>query len=597
MIRVRHAAWRVLPLLLLLGFYWPGLTIWFYQDDFGWLNLPRDVHSFRDLGPALFAPKAHGNMRPLGENAYFLVFGSLFGVNPLPFRIWAFLTQMGSLVLLGSIALRLTGSRAAGFWAQILWIANCGVAPLMCWTSIYNQVLSGFFFLLAFYFLLRHIETGEKFYYIAQWAAFVFGLGALETNVMYPALAAVYTLLFARPFLKRILPMFPVSALAVWIHFRFAPLAHDGPYALHLDSRILTTLWTYWTWTLGPPRLAVVRPTPFWVVALTIGVLSAACVTLIAVQARRRDYTGVFAMAWFVIVLGPYLPLSEHLTDYYVAIPAIGVAILGAWAIACAWRARPLWRIGAVLCVATYLANSLPVAWFITGWNHARAARVEDLVLGVAEVHQAQPGKMILLDGIDTDLFWSAIVNVPFRVMEIPHVYLVPGSESRIEGPSDLVTKYVLAQGPALRILKEDRAVVYRVDGPVLRNVTSRYRTVWKPEQPRFINLGDSVYAEYLGSGWNQIGDGYRMMSQLATLQMGGPRGPNDCLYVGVFDVPQFHIGIRVDRVDVPVELIRRDYQLSEFSARLPAAVIGKEVVEITLSTNSPQPIRFLEIR
>ena len=597
MIRARRAAWRVLPLLLLLGFYWPGLTNWFYQDDFGWLNLPRDVHSFRGLGPALFAPKAHGNMRPLGENAYFLVFGSLFGVNPLPFRIWAFLTQMGSLVLLGSIALRLTGSRAAGFWAQILWIANCGVAPLMCWTSIYNQVLSGFFFLLAFYFLLRHIESGERVYYIAQWAAFVFGLGALETNVMYPALAAVYTLLFARTFLKKILAMFPVSALAVWIHFRFAPLAHDGPYALHLDSRILTTLWTYWTWTLGPPRLAVVRPTPFWVVALTIGVLSAACVTLIAVQARRRDYTGVFAMAWFLIVLGPYLPLSEHLTDYYVAIPAIGVAILGAWAIACAWRARPLWRIGAVLCVATYLANSLPVAWFITGWNHARAARVEDLVLGVAEVHQAQPGKMILLDGIDTDLFWSAIVNVPFRVMEIPHVYMVPGSESRIEAPSDLVTKYVLAQGPALRVLKEDRAVVYRVDGPVLRNVTSRYRTVWKPEQPRFINLGDSVYAEYLGSGWNQIGDGYRMMSQSATVHMGGPRGPNDYLYVGVFDVPQFHISVRVDGVDVPVEMIRRDYQLSEFRATLPSAVIGKEVVEITLSTNSPQPIRFLEIR
>ena len=431
-------------------------------------------------------------MRPLGENAYFLVFGSLFGVNPLPFRIWAFLTQMASLVLLGSIALRLTGSRAAGFWAQILWIANCGIAPLMCWTSIYNQVLSGFFFLLAFYFQLRHIETGERVNYVAQWAAFVFGLGALETNVMYPALAAVYTLLFARPFLKKILPMFPVSALAVWIHFRFAPLAHDGPYALHLDSRILTTLWTYWTWTLGPPRLAVVRPVPSWLVALTIGVLSAACVTLIAVQARRRNYTGVFAMAWFVIVLGPYLPLSGHLTDYYVAIPAIGVAILGAWAIACAWRARSLWRVAAVLCVATYLAGSLPVAWFITRWNHARAARVEDLVLGVAEVHQAQPGKMILLDGIDTDLFWSAIVNVPFRVMEIPHVYMVPGSESRIEAPFDLATKYVLAQGLALRVLKEDRAVVYRVDGPVLRNVTSRYRTVWKPEQPRFINLGDS---------------------------------------------------------------------------------------------------------
>src|SRR5579871_5721123 len=115
MTMVRRYAWRVLPLLLLLALYWPGLTGWFYQDDFGWLNLRRDVHSFRDLGPALFAPKAHGNMRPLGENAYFLIFSSLFGVNPLPFRLWAFAVQMASLLLLGEVASRLAASRAAGF--------------------------------------------------------------------------------------------------------------------------------------------------------------------------------------------------------------------------------------------------------------------------------------------------------------------------------------------------------------------------------------------------------------------------------------------------------------------------------------------------
>jgi hypothetical protein len=120
MIRVQHYVWRVLPLLLLLGFYWPGLTNWFYQDDFGWLNLPRDVHSFRDLGRALFAPKAHGNMRLLGDNALFLVFSSVFGVNALLFRIWVFAVQMMSLVLLGSIVRRLDLVVRGGIWAQIL---------------------------------------------------------------------------------------------------------------------------------------------------------------------------------------------------------------------------------------------------------------------------------------------------------------------------------------------------------------------------------------------------------------------------------------------------------------------------------------------
>src|SRR5580693_235816 len=102
---------RLIPIALLLALYWPGLTNWFYQDDFGWLNLRHDVHSAGDLLPALFAPKAHGNIRPLGENAYFLLLSSLFGVDALPFRIVAFVTQMASLVLLGNIAWRLTASR------------------------------------------------------------------------------------------------------------------------------------------------------------------------------------------------------------------------------------------------------------------------------------------------------------------------------------------------------------------------------------------------------------------------------------------------------------------------------------------------------
>jgi hypothetical protein len=306
------------------------------------------------------------------------------------------------------------------------------------------------------------------------------------------------------------------------------------------------------------------------------------------VQTLRKNYVGLFAIAWFVIVLAPYLPLSEHLTDYYVAIPAIGLAILGAWA-------TRVSRTAAVLCIAVYLAASLPAAWAITRWSHARGARVEDLCLGVAEIHQAQPGKMILLDGIDADLFWSAVVDVPFRVMEIPHVYLVPGSESRIEAPAGLVVKYTLPQGLALRALQEDRAVVYRVDGPVLRNVTSRFRTVWKPEQPRFINLGDSAFSQYLGSGWGEIADGYRRMKQSGTLHMGGPRGPKDRLYIGVLGAGRSHISLRIDGVDVPVELVRTDYELSEFGAVLAQ----KETVEITLSSDSIQPLKFgyLEIR
>ena len=570
-----NRVFRVLPPLLLLALYWPGLTNWFYQDDFGWLNLRHDVHSVRDLGPALFAPKAHGNIRPLGENAYWLVLSSLFGVDPLPFRIVAFATQMASLVLLGSIARRLTASAAAGFWAQVLWIANAGLAPAMCWTSIYNQILSGFFLLLAFWFLLRRNAVGH-------WVAFVLGLGALETNVVYPAIAAVYALLFARQYLKKILPMFLVSALFVFVHFRFAPPPHDGVYALHFGGQLLSTFWTYWIRALGPSRLAA-------------ALLSFALLGLLVWSARARLWVPLFGVAWFAIVIGPYLPLSDHQMDYYLTVPVAGIALAGAAAIAYAWRSRWMGKAAVSVCVALYLGTSLPAAWNTARWHHDRGARVEDLVLGVADIHAAEPGKTILLDGIDSDLFWSGIADLPFRAMEIPHVYLTP--------ESDLSVKYILPQALALRALRDGRAVVYQMDGSTLRNITAQYRGLaeasWKPETPRFINLGDALFAEYADAGWDECADGYRMLRRAATVRIGGPKGPDEHLYIGVFRATDFHLAVQVERTDVTLKQIKKGGELTELQFRLPAALIGKPEIEVSLSNANPEPLKFgyVEIR
>jgi hypothetical protein len=47
------------------------------------------------------------------------------------------------------------------------------------------------------------------------------------------------------------------------------------------------------------------------------------------------------------------------------------------------------------------------------------------------------------------------------------------------------------------------------------------------------------------------------------------------------------------------VELNHRDYELSEFVAALPAGLIGRDVVDVSLSTSSAEPLKFgyLEIR
>ncbi len=598
---LRSLAWRVLPLLLLLVLYWPSLTTWFFADDFGWLNLRHDVASVGDLPSALFAPKAHGNMRPLGENLYWLGLSSVFGVDPLPFHVCAFLTQTASLVLLGAIVGRLAASRAAALAAQLLWLVNCGLAPALGWSSIYNQILSAFCLLLAFYLLLLYAETGRRAFWIGQWVAFALGLGALETNVVYPALAAVYALLFARGLLKKVIPMFAVSALAAWLHFHFAPAPAGGAYAPRVDARIFDTAWTYWKWALGPLRFVSFGWTPSGFAAALTALITVGVVALLVCGLRRREYVGPFGLAWFAIVLTPYLALPDHKMDYYLAVPSIGLAIAGAWAVERLRRSGPVWKIAAALPLVAYLGTSLPASASIARWTHNRAEKVEALALGVQEIHASQPGKIILLDGVDTDLFWAGIVDLPFRAMGIPSVYLAPGSEARIQAPPDLLSKYVLPEAVARRSLDAGGAVAYRFDGQTLHNATARFRALadstWREETPHFVNLGDPVFAAYLGPGWPPAARGYRTMTGAARLIIGAPRNAAEALYIGVFGADPLHLSVRVNEAARPAELARRDNDLSEYRIALPPEAAGWKQMEVTLSSAGAPRFGFAEVR
>jgi len=251
----------------------------------------------------------------------------------------------------------------------------------------------------------------------------------------------------------------------------------------------------------------------------------------------------------------------------------------------------------AAACVAIYLGVSVPAAWAIAQWHHARGERVANVVLGVAQIHESQPGKIILLDGVDSDLFWAGIADVPFRVMEIPHVYLTPGSEARIQAPAGLVVKYTLPEALALPALRDGRAVVYQASGPVLRNITGSYRTMatalWKPGAPRFINLGDSAFADDVGPGWDACADGYRMLPQSGSVRIGGPRSPLDRLYISVFSTSRFQFAVRVNGADVPLTLTQLGGELTEFAAVLPSGLIGQSTLEVTLINEGPKPLRF----
>lgn len=476
--RIATIGYFAAPVLLGLALYWPGLASWFQKDDFSLLRLRDLVHSWRDFRWVLFAPIAQGTIRTLSERVFFLSFTTIFGIHALPFRCFAFLTFAATLPLLRSVCVRLTGSRAAGFWATILWTVNSGLAVALSWTAVYYELLCAFFFLLNFWLLLRYVETGRRCFYWAQCATFLAGFGVLELNVVYPALATVYALCCARRIVLQIVPWFAASAAYTTAHLAVASLPASGLYKLHWDAGILSTLFTYWKWAVGPSQLRWVNiyPSPFrsaLTVFLTLGLIG-----FLLWKLRTRQWVAAFFPAWFVIALAPLLPLRDQMNDSYLPVPLIGLAMWGAWSLVTGWSAGVAGKIVAVSLLGIYLCVSVPVTRAITLSFYQRSQEIRRMVLGVAAEVRAKPEKTVFLKGVDTEMFWSGLYGRPFRLFGFREVYLVAEDEQRITLGSQLGdARSFFADPVAMRnALDSGQALVLDLSGGKIRDITDVYR-------------------------------------------------------------------------------------------------------------------------
>ncbi|HEX7974545.1 MAG TPA: hypothetical protein VF498_09070, partial [Anaerolineales bacterium] len=143
-------------------------------------------------------------------------------------------------------------------------------------------------------------------------------------------------------------------------------------------------------------------------------VLTVALVLFVA--ARRR--AAWFGIAWFAILIAPVLPLSGHLTGYYPMLPAIGLALAGAWAAVEAFqcrRAAIVWRGAAVVLLALYLAPQAAEARRVTEHLTMRSQDVRTLVLGVVRIRQMHPHELIVLTAVPDRVFWTGMLQKPFR--------------------------------------------------------------------------------------------------------------------------------------------------------------------------------------
>ncbi|MCC7153116.1 MAG: glycosyltransferase family 39 protein [Bryobacterales bacterium] len=525
---LRWLAW-LLPLAACVALYWPVLDTWYQQDDFAWLGLTAEVHSWRDLPRVLFQPMAQGTIRPWSERFTFLVSRALFDLNILPFRLWVFATMFANLLLVQAVARRLTGPPLASAAAALLWLVSPGLATPMSWASSYNQIQCAFVLLLAFFILLKYVESRRVVYWYAQLAVFVLGFGTLEIVVVYPAIAIAYCLLFSRRDLARSLWLLIPSALYTLVHFKVAPKPAAGVYAQHWDLSILRTYLFYWEAAFGslPPTSHWGIPDRVWLWVFIFMALALALYVLW--RLTKRDMTPLFGVAWFSAVLVPVLPLRDHFSEYYLAVPAIGIAlILGAMAAQTRRAGWFAWA-GFAAVAAAYVGLCWPVTRAVLVWRHGLGDINRALVFGVRDAMRSNPGKTILLSGARSEAFWFGIYDNPFRLLGNTPVKLVPGAEKSIDAHPELgeISPFIMPEGPARRLLLHNQAIVLDLSTPTPTDATSRYQEIarrqWQGGAVRSVNLGQPIYDDLLSGDWYQAEAGFRWMGRRAAVRMAGP--------------------------------------------------------------------------
>jgi hypothetical protein len=600
--------WWLGPIVFFVWLYFEGLKTWFVADDFAWLSLLHLVHNSHDVLNALFAPAAQGTIRPWSERGFFLLFESLFGLDSLPWRSWVFATMAADVALVAWLTRRITGSATAGFVAPILWTANTAMVTVMTWTSAYNEAMCGLFLLGALALFIRYAETGRRRWWWWQLVVFILGFGALEINVVYPALAAAWVLTLAARGKRRrlylsLVPLFTISVIYYMAHRVFAPLAKDGPYALAFDTRIFKTTALYWKWSLLPEMWTGVGHSArageliFWVLTLALA-------AFFVRELGKRRYAVLFFVCWFLIPLAPMLPLPDHRTDYYLTVPLIGLAMLGAFGISEAWNAAGGWKIVAVALPVLYLTGMYPVTRVATRWQLDRSLEVRGLVLGVAAAQESHPGKTIVLDGISSDLYNISMADSAITSVGLSEAYLTPNERDIIHtsADSDKLAHLVMDPRALKNAITHEQVVIYSDVGDHLRNITD----VWErsnlnrfgPNQrldslPSRVEVGNPLLAYLLGPEWYPLeASGFRWMPRRATVRLGGPGSSKDKLLLEGYcpdrqlSAGVLHLSISVDGIPLTVSQIGNLESNFRRLIDVPPSLIGRNAVEVAISVD-----------
>jgi hypothetical protein len=144
----------------------------------------------------------------------------------------------------------------------------------------------------------------------------------------------------------------------------------------------------------------------------------------------------------------------------------------------------------------------------------------------VAAVRQLFPAKIIVLTGVDNDLFYSALWDQPFRAFGIGGVYLDPAEQGgmaalarSVDPASADFSPFFIDASVLQQLLIAGQAEVLSVAAPVAIDVTPRFEAAAKssPQSlPRRLNPGSCLSSAARGTTWRATTVGWERARALS---------------------------------------------------------------------------------
>ncbi len=211
----------------------------------------------------------------------------------------------------------------------------------------------------------------------------------------------------------------------------------------------------------------------------------------------------------------------------------------------------------------------------------------------VAYAKHIHPGKTILLNNVNDELFWTAVYGSPFHIFGWKDVYMTPDCVPLIKADPHLATvdEFVLPAAAVAHALQDGSALVYTVENRKLRNITRTYTALIQsgpaPSLSPSIDVGASYYSSQVGEGWYGLEGGFRWSRRSAVVYLPGPSAPGKKLMVHGFTPEQqiragpLHFALSIDGREQPVKIIGQTNAEFHFEYDLPADLVGRPKIEI----------------